>query len=273
MVIGETKLLHARNRPLVVGYDFAGEIDEIGANVSDYKIGDNVFGFLAYSGKNNQGAFAEKVVANIQTISKVPTSISLEEAASCATSALTALRCIRIAMNRESSRTILINGASGGVGSYAVQIAKIFGFEVSAVCSDGSFEFVKSLGADTVIDYRKNPISTLTGTYGSIFDINSNLSFFKTRHLIERGGQFTTLLPSSATIGGLILSPFLSQKCSMILVKATTQDLKQIAQWIDENRLKTPIEKTYPLKELGAAFERFRKGGNKGKIAISISGV
>ena len=129
------------------------------------------------------------------------------------------------------------------------------------------------LGADIVIDYQKNPISTLNGSYGAVFDVNSSLSFFKTRHLLEPGGQFITLLPSASTIGGLLLSPFLSQKCSLILVKSIAQDLKQVAQWIDEKRLKTPIEKTYPLKDLGAAFHHYKKGKIKGKIAISISGL
>lgn len=273
LITGETKLLHGKTRPLVVGYDFAGEIDALGSGVTEFKIGDRVFGFLAYSGKNYQGAFAEKIVANVQTITKAPTSISLEEAGSCPTSALTALRCIRIAMASGASKTILVNGASGGVGSYAVQIAHILGFKVSAVCSESSAEYVKSLGADIVIDYQKNPISTLNGSYGAVFDVNSSLSFFKTRHLLEPGGQFITLLPSASTIGGLLLSPFLSQKCSLILVKSIAQDLKQVAQWIDEKRLKTPIEKTYPLKDLGAAFHHYKKGKIKGKIAISISGL
>ncbi len=273
LIIGETKLLHGKTRPLVVGYDFVGDIDALGNGVNEYKIGDRVFGFLAYSGKNYQGAFAEKIVANVQTISKAPTSISNEEAGSCPTSALTALRCVRIAIASGASKTMLINGASGGVGSYAVQIAKILGVKVSAVCSEGSAGYVKSLGAEIVIDYQKNPISTLKGSYGALFDVNSKLSFFKTRHLLEPDGQFITLLPSASTIGGILLSPFLSQKCSLILVKSIAQDLKQIAQWIDEKKLKTPIEKTYPLKDLAAAFHHYENGKIKGKISISISGV
>jgi NADPH:quinone reductase len=273
LIKGNTKLLHGKTIPLVVGYDFSGEVDAIGEGVSEFKVGERVFGFLAYSGSNYQGAFAEKIVANVTTISKAPASISDEEAGSCPTSALTALRCVRMAMAGSTSKTILVNGASGGVGTYAIQIAHLLGAKVSAVCSESSAEYVKSLGAEIVVDYQKTPISSLKERYGAIFDVASNLSFFKTRHLLEPRGQFITLLPSVTTIGGILLSPFLSQKCSMILVKSVAQDMKQIAQWIDERKLKTPVEKTFPLNDLAAAFHRYEKGSIKGKIAISISGV
>jgi NADPH:quinone reductase len=270
VITGKIKFLHGRKFPLVVGYDFAGEIDLVGSGVTSFKVGDRVFGFLPYGITNNQGAFCEKIVAKVGAISKVPTSLTFEQAASCSTAALTALQGLRKTLSKQNRKKILINGASGGVGVFAVQIAKILGATVTATCSSGSIELVKSLGADEVIDYRKTPALEISSTYNVVFDVASNLSFFKARKLLKSGGRYVTLLPSPVVMGGVMLSPILNQKCSMVMVKSIDKDLKQISQWIDEKRLKIPIEKTYPLKDLAQALHRLDKGGIQGKIAITI---
>lgn len=270
VLTGKIKFLHGRKFPLVVGYDFAGEIDLVGGGVTSFKVGDRVFGFLPYSMSNNQGTFCEKIIAKVGAISKIPTALTFEQAASCATAPLTALQGLRKTLMKQNGKRILINGASGGVGAFAVQMAKILGAHVTATCSSGSVEFVKSLGADEVIDYRKTPALEMTSTYNVVFDVASNLSFFKARKLLERGGRYVTLLPSPAVMGGVLISPVLSQKCSMVMVKSIDKDLEQISKWVDEKRLRIPIEKTYPLKDLAQALHHLDKGGVQGKIAITI---
>lgn len=270
VITGKVKFLHGRNFPLVMGYDFAGEIETVASGVTDYKIGDRVFGFLAYGVGSRQGAFGEKIVANIQNIAKVPDSLSLMEAGTSATAALTALQGMRASLDGTPGKQVLIHGASGGVGCYAVQIAHILGAKVTATCSAGSTEFVKSLGADEVLDYRKVSPADLRDKYDVFFDVVSNQSFFKVRHLLKPGGRFVTLLPSPSAIAGLLLSPFLPAKCRMVMVKCKSEDLKQVAQWFEEKRLKAPIDRTFPLQEVAQAIHQLEKGGVRGKIAISV---
>ncbi|MGZ3697654.1 MAG: NAD(P)-dependent alcohol dehydrogenase [Bdellovibrionota bacterium] len=270
VITGKVKMLHGRNFPLVTGYDYAGEIDALGEGVEGFKTGDRVFGFLPYSGKNRQGTFAEMIVAPATTLAKMPASLPFEQVGSSATAALTALQALRGALAKAPGKRVLINGASGGVGSYAVQIAKILGANVTATCSAGSMQFVKSLGADEVLDYAKTPVDQLQSKFSVVFDVVSNLSFFKARRLLESGGRFVTLLPSASVIGGLLLRPVLSQKCSFVIVKSVRRELQEVAQWMEEKRLKPPIDKTFPLKDVAQAIERLEKGGVRGKIAVTI---
>ena len=208
VITGQVKFLHGRNFPLVLGYDFAGEVDTVGSEVSDFKAGDKVFGFLPYGMGNRQGAFSEKIVANAQRVSKMPETLGFEEAASCATAALTALQALRPAL-AAGGRSVFIHGGSGGVGSYAVQIARLLGAtSITATCSDRSVDFVKSLGAGEVLDYRKLSLSDLQSRYAVLFDVASNLSFFKVRRLLEPDGSYVRLLPSPAVLFGALLSPF-----------------------------------------------------------------
>ena len=270
VITGKVKMLHARNFPMVVGYDFAGEIDALGSDVREFKIGDRVFGFLPYGGKNRQGAFGEKVVAKVNAISLIPASLSFEQAGVVPTAALTALQGLRTAIAQAPGKKVLINGASGGVGSFAVQIASILGTTVTAISSSGSADFVRALGAKEVIDYKKTSLNEINDRYSVIFDVASNLSFFKARHLLEAGGRFLSLLPSASVIGGILLRPVMKEKCSFVMVKCVDRDLQEVAQWIEQNRLKTPIEKTYSLENVVQAIHHLDKGGVKGKIAITI---
>jgi NADPH:quinone reductase-like Zn-dependent oxidoreductase len=271
VITGEVKLLHGRKFPLVVGYDYAGEIDAVGQNVKGFKMGDRVFGFLPYSGKNNQGAFSEKIVVGSKTLSQYPITLSFEEAASIPTTALTALRGLRVALGGKLKPHILVNGASGGVGSSVVQIARIMGAQVTATCSESSKDYVKSLGAEEVIDYRKTPVLSLGKKYSAIYDVASNLSFFKARSLLLPGGHFVSLLPSPSVIGGIILSPFMREKCSLIMTRSINVDLKQISGWLEEKRLKPSVDKVFTWQDLVKAIQYFERGGIRGKVAITVN--
>ena len=270
VLTGKVKMLHGRNFPLVVGYDYCGTVESLGEAVTEFKPGDKVFGFLPYSGKNRQGTFGEKIAVPVSSVALAPRSLDFEKAGTCPTVALTALQALRKTLAQKPGCKVLINGAAGGVGCYAVQIAKILGAKVTAVCSTASFEFVKALGADELIDYRSGEISKLQQRYFVVFDVVSNMSFFKARKLIEPGGRFVSLLPSLSVIGGFVLSPVLKEKCSMVIVKSQEQDLKQIAKWFDEKRLQAPVAQSYELKDIVKALHHLDQGGVQGKIAVKI---
>jgi NADPH:quinone reductase-like Zn-dependent oxidoreductase len=269
VITGKVKVLHGRNFPLVVGYDFAGEVDAIGEGVAEFKMGDRIFGFLPYSGSNRQGAFSEKISVPTASIARMPDSLAFENGGTVATAALTALQGLR-SITPGAGKKVLINGASGGVGCYAVQIARLLGASVTATCSAGAMEFVQSLGAERVVDYRQTSLPELKERYEIILDVAAKLPFFKVRHLLEAQGRFISLLPSLSVIGGILLRPFLGQKCSFLVVKSIGRDLAQIARWIEEKKLAVPVDKIYSLKNVADAIRHLEKGGVKGKIGITI---
>jgi NADPH:quinone reductase-like Zn-dependent oxidoreductase len=269
-ITGEAKILHGRNFPLVMGYDFAGVIDAVGEGVSDFRTGERVFGFLPYSGSNRQGAFGEKIVARTEAIAKIPDGVSFESAGASATAALTALQGLYPSREAISGKRVLVHGASGGVGSYAVQIARLWGAEVVATCSAGNAPFVKSLGASEVLDYRKVDVTQLQQKFAMLFDVAANLSYFKVRHLIQAGGRYVTLLPSASAIGGLLLRPVLSQKCAMVIVKSRPEHLTEVAGWLADGRVKSAIGQSYPLEKLPEALQCLKSGGVSGKLVIKI---
>ena len=263
------RLLHARVSPLVVGYDFSGVIESCGEGVSDWHPGDEAFGFLPYSGSTRQGAFAELLTANLAEIARKPKELSHELAAAAATPGVTALQCLRdLGRLREGGRLLLI-GAGGGVGSLAVGIAKRLGAHVTAVCSTYAVDHVKALGADEIVDRRKQDPMSLPGPFEVVFDAAAAHGYFACRHLVAKGGAYVTTLPSPGVFVGKAFGALSSKRCEFIAVKSVAKDLEQLGAWILDG-MQVPIDTRFPVRELGAALDKLRKGEVRGRLVVQV---
>ena len=262
--------LHASAFPLILGYDFSGVVAEVGQNVASQKLGDEVYGHLPYARSTRNGTFAEFVAVGAGTAGPKSKAVSHEQAAASATSAATALQVLRDKHAITTGARVLVNGASGGVGYYAVQIAKALGATVSATASAGKQAFCSAAGADRVYDYKVTPVSAIDEKFDLIFDVASNSSFGTCAPLLASGGAYVSLLPSPGLFLGIARSWFSSKTCGFIVVKPVSADFAQISKWFDDGKLKPQLDSTYPLAELPAALERYRSGVACGKIAITI---
>ncbi len=270
--------LHHPAFPMLLGYDFSGVVAEVGAAATGHAVGDEVYGFLPYTRKNRSGTFAEFVCVDAAEVGPKPKSISHEEAAAAATAALTALQGLRDKGRLAPGQAVLINGASGGVGSYAVQMAKLLGGAVSALCSAGKADAVRALGADTVYDYktthlaaRKGEPGALDGRFDIVFDVASNASFGACAHLLAPRGAYVTLLPSPSLFVGKAQALFSQRSCDFVVVLSLAANLAQVSRWFDEGKLKPVLERTYPFAELPAALERMKSGEVRGKLALTVA--
>ncbi len=264
--------LHASRFPLLLGFDFSGVVVEVGSAVQGRKVGDEVFGFLPYARSTRGGTFAEYVAVGEGTVGTKPKTISHEAAATAATSSLTALQALRGKGNLTSGQSVLINGASGGVGSCAVQIAKALGATVTGTCSGAKAAHVKAAGADHVIDYKTTPLSQIEERFDVVFDVASNSSFGVCGKLLKPSGTYVALLPSPRLFLGMGAALFSSKKCTFLMVTPVTSDLDDVAAWFDAGKLKPSVDTVYPLTELPKALERQRAGDVRGKLAITIDG-
>jgi NADPH:quinone reductase-like Zn-dependent oxidoreductase len=250
----------------VPGLDFAGEVEAVGKNVTRFQIGDNVFG----SGK---GACAEYAVAPQETLVSMPENISFEHAAAVPTSALAALHGLRDAGHIQPGQKVLINGASGGVGTFAVQIAKSFGAEVTGVCSTAHVDMVKAIGADIVVDYKKEDFTQSEIRYDLILDNVANRTFSDIQRVLSPRG---TVLPNSghAGLSYLIKAAFRSmvnKKQGKPFVSSPNQkDLMVLKEMLESGTIKPVIDKTYPLQKTPDALGYIGNGHAGGKVVITI---
>ncbi len=205
------KFLHAANFPLIPGFDFAGVVEHVGEAVRDLKKDQNIFGFLPYAKTTTAGTLSSHVVVDPDWLSPMPDNVSYAQAAAVATCGSTALQGLRDKGLLAARQHILINGASGGVGSCAVQIAKHAGATVWGTCSRKNMAFVQKLGADRVFDYNRMPLEKMENKFDVIFDVASTSSFGACRGLLNRKGVHITLLPSLALAAGIAKSLFSSK--------------------------------------------------------------
>jgi NADPH:quinone reductase-like Zn-dependent oxidoreductase len=262
--------IHARKFPMALGFDFSGSVEEVGAKVTTRAVGEQVFGHLAYSPSTRQGSLAEYVAVKPQAVGRKPAGVSHEDAAATATAGCTALQGLRDKGRLQLGDHVLVNGASGGVGSFAVQIARALGAEVWGTASAAKADFVRSLGATRVMDYREKPLASMGETFDLLLDAASMSSFPKTRHLLERGGAYVTLLPSLSLLGGMILSLFSSKRCTVVTVQSRAADLEQLGAWLSAGELQASVERVYPLAEVSVALAALQSGAVRGKLAVRI---
>ena len=256
-----------------VGVDFAGTVEAVGKNVTRFKPGDEVFG-----GKS--GALAEYVaVREDRALVGKPANLTFEQAASIPIAAITALQGLRDKGRIQPGHRVLINGASGGVGTFAVQIAKSFGADVTGVCSTRNVELVRSLGADHVIDYTQKDFTQSGQLYDLILDNVGNHSFFEYRRVLKPNGRLVIvggpkgdpfLGPLAQLIKAKILSPFVSQELAMFFAELNKEDLEIISGLTQAGKVTPVIDRRYKLSEVPAAMRYLEAGRARGKVIVSL---
>ncbi len=262
---GMLKIISGNKFPMILGFDLAGVVLEVGSQVTGFQVGDEIYGSLGVPG----GAYAE-IAAVPQKVAAIKSKkISFEEAAALPVAALTALQSLRDKANIQPSQSVLINGASGGVGIFAVQIAKALGAEVTGVCSSKNLDFVKSLGADSLIDYTTDDFTQNQMQYDIVFDAVGKQTFDNCKKVLKPNGIYITTLPNLQNIVAITLtSLFGTQKAKFILAQPNTADLLYLNELIEAGKLRVVIDCTYPLQELAAAHIYSESERAKGKIAI-----
>ncbi len=258
-----------------IGVDFAGTVEAVGKNVTQFKPGDDVFG-----GKT--GAFAEYVCVRADRgIALKPANVSFEEAGAVQIAGLTALQAVRDKGQVQPGQKVLINGASGGVGTFAVQIAKSFGANVTGVCSTRNVDLVKSLGAQQVVDYTKEDFAKTDQRYDVILDNVPNHSLSHCRRILTPNGKYIMIGgggpndnrwigPFGRVINAKLISPFISQKMGMMMAEVKKDDLKFLADLMEAGKVKTVIDRTYKFSEIPAALAYLEQGHARGKVVITV---
>jgi NADPH:quinone reductase-like Zn-dependent oxidoreductase len=266
---GQFKVFSGRRFPKRTGFDFAGEVHEVGVGVTEVKIGQKVWGLLDGFGG---GTAAEYVVVRKGWLSPMPPSIGYSEAAVLPLVGLTALQALREADLKKNER-LLIKGASGGVGSAAIGLAKLMGAHVTAVASTGSLEHCRSLGADEVVDYTQTDPATLKQTFDVFFDCYGNSPYFRYHRLLKKGGRFVTIAPHpSFFFSQLVARLFGLPRASFVSVKSKCNDLKVLANYVEQG-LRMPIEASYPLEQVREAHVALKERHARGKRVLIIESL
>lgn len=256
----------------IPGGDMAGIVEAVGAKVTQFQAGDEVFGDLSSSGFS---AFAEYVVVDEKTLALKPTNLTFAEAAAVPMAATTALQAIRDKGKVKTGQKVLIHGASGGVGTFAVQIAKAFGAEVTAVVSTRNVDIARSLGANQVIDYKKEDMKDHDQTYDLILGVNGGQSLTTYKRMLKENGVFVHVGgESSQMYQTMIQRSWLSmsgkKKFFTFLQRANQKDLVLMKELIEEGKIKPVIDRSYSLIEVPDAFRYFEQGHSQGKVIIEI---
>ncbi|MDX1941064.1 MAG: NAD(P)-dependent alcohol dehydrogenase [Saprospiraceae bacterium] len=246
----------------ILGADFAGIVEAVGKNVTHFKVGDRVFGETLEG-----GAFAEYTCVAANVCGIMPEGTSFAEMASVPIAGVTALQALLTHGKLKAGESVLINGASGGVGHFAVQIAKTYGAKITAVCSSKNVDFVKTLGADEVIAYDQENIYQHNGKYDLIIDTNGNLYHKDYKRMGKRGVMvgFTTL---GHMFSLLLKRAFNKFPIAQFTAEANTKDLETLAALIQDGKVKVHIEKTYSYKDIPAAISYIEAMHTRGKVAM-----
>jgi len=254
----------------IIGTDVAGHVEAVGRHVTHFRPGDGVFGELSRCGF---GAYAEYVAAPEKALALNPAGVSFEEAATLPTAGCTALQGLRKGRIARGQR-VLINGASGGVGTFAVQIAKSFGTEVTAVCSTRNVDVVRSIGADHVIDYTKDDFATHAQRYDLILAANGDRSIWDYRRVLTTDGCYAMTGGSNRQMAdALLFGTLLSvrgQQFGNVLVKPSQADLMVLKELSETGKVRPVIDRRFPLSEVPAAVRYLEDGHARGKVVISI---
>lgn len=259
-----------RPKGKVRGTDVAGHVEAVGKNVTQLQAGDEVFGWC-------QGTLAEYVCAGEDSFVPKPADLTFEQAAAVPLAALTALQALRDKGNLQAGQKVVINGASGGVGTFAVQIAKSFGADVTGVCSTRNVDMVRSIGADRVVDYTREDFTTSGQRYDVIFD-NGDRSLSDLRRALTAEGALLAIGGSAGRwINGLgraikarVLSRFVSQRLPSFLTQWNQEDLQVLKELIEAGKVTPIIDRTYPLSEASEAMRHLEEGHARGKVVVTV---
>ena len=254
----------------LLGYDVAGHVEAVGAGVTAFRPGDEVFGTC-------RGSFAEFATARADRLAPKPSNISFEQAAVVPISGYAALQAVRDHGGVAAGRRVLIIGASGGVGTFAVQIAKADGAEVTGICSTAKAEFVRSMGADHVIDYTREDFADGRNRYDVILDIAGNRPLSQLRRALTRRGTLVIVGAEDAgnwlgirrQLRAAALSPFVRQDLGFFISKERSQDLEELRKLLETGAIRPVVDRIFPLDEVPTAIRYLRDGRARGKLVIT----
>jgi NADPH:quinone reductase-like Zn-dependent oxidoreductase len=268
-----------------LGADLAGQVEAVGKNVTEVSPGDEVFGEVDGEVPSQPmlelGSFAEYVCVSERSVASKPTNLTFEQAAAVPMAGMTALRAVRDQGRIKPGQKVLINGASGGVGTFAVQLAKAFGAEVTGVCSARNLDMVRSLGADHVVDYAREDFTVGAQRFDLILDNVGNRSLSEYRRVMKPKGVYLSsfgrpenpwLGPFGQLIRMYLLSPMVSQEMAELTVRRTREALVDLKNLIESGEVTPVIDRIYPLREVPEALRYLEEGRARGKVVITISG-
>lgn len=267
---GEMKIITGKTPPRILGSDYAGVVNKVGKNIRKYKIGDEVFGLIDIV-KVKEGTYAEYVKVKENDINIKPENSSFEETASLPLVSLTSYQALVNIAKAKKGNKVLVNGCSGGVGSSAVQIAKALGYETTGICSTKNVGFAKTLGADRVIDYKKENVLSKNEKYDIIFDTVGNLKFSLSKKILESKGTYVT---TAVTVPAMIFSPlanmFRTKQFKLVIVKPDAENLTIIRQMVENKELKGQVSKVFNLDDVKEAHLMSQNGGYSGKLVLKV---
>ncbi|GAB3258601.1 NAD(P)-dependent alcohol dehydrogenase [Larkinella harenae] len=263
---GDMKILLSGHFPKILGGECAGIVEEIGLMVKDVKPGDRVVASLGAEG----GGYAEYVVAKDTNVAKLPDSVDFVQGASMPIAAGTALQALLNKGLLKPEERVLINGATGGVGTFAIQIAKILGAHVTAVCSTEGAPLARQLGADAIIDYNLADFTKSLEKYNLVFDAIGKSSFDDCREILTEEGIYVTTIPSAKQILEQVVTVFTKQKAESLIFSFKQEEMNWLLQQVTDGKLLPVIERTYRLDELALAHADSEAGRVKGKLVVEL---
>jgi len=255
-----------------LGVDFSGRVEAVGSNITRFKPGDEVFGAA-------RGAFGEYLCAQDSRLALKPRSVTFAQAASVPIAGVTALQGLRDRGKVQPGQKVLVNGAAGGVGTFAVQIVKAFGAHVVGVCSTRNLDLVRSIGADEVIDYTQEDFTKARSLYDVIFDCVSNHSLSACNRILKSDGRYVgiggvgqpMMRIVNRILSGVVMSPFVKKNLRPFGAKMKSEDLAVIARMMESGKVTPVIEKEYAFTQVADAIRRVETGHTRGKIVITVS--
>lgn len=264
---GYLKLVTGLKFPRFTGADFAGKIIKTGNECRQFNAGDEVFGMISAA---TGGACAEYLSVPENLLCLKPSNATFEEAAAIPLAAQTALQSLVNKANLDDGHHVLINGSSGGVGSFGVQISRILGAKITAVCSSRNVDLSRQLGAHKIIDYSKTNLLETNDRFHVFFDAVATYTYSQVKHLITESGVYVTTIPGLPAMTAKILTAFSSRNAYSIWVKSNWKDLNYLKEQVESGRMKPIIDKIYPLAEIAQAHAYSETGRAVGKIIIKI---
>jgi NADPH:quinone reductase-like Zn-dependent oxidoreductase len=272
LVVGRSEMGLRKPKSRLLGGDFAGTVEAVGSDVTDVRPGDEVFGARG-------GALAEYVCARARSVAQKPARLTFEEAAAVPTSAITALQGLRDKGQLQPGQKVLINGASGGVGTFAVQIAKALGAEVTAVCSTRNVDLVRSLGADRVVDYTREDFTRSDERYDVLFDNAGSRSWRECKRVLD---PHATAVLVGGQMGNRVLGPVghlaamrlaaigSGRKIVFFVAKFNKPDMEALRELLEAGKVTPVVDRRYPLSETADAFRYLGEGHARGKIVVTV---
>ncbi len=265
---GKFKLMSGTQFPRVSGYDFAGVVEALGGNCDGMAVGTRVFGMLnRWSG----GSCAEYLSAPLDELTELPDALDMQRGAALPLVGLTALQALRDSLQLRAGEAVLINGASGGVGTVALQIAAAMGATTTAVCSRRNEALVRSLGAGEVIAYDETDPLAQPARFDAFFDVFGNAPYSRAKRVLRAAGRFVTTVPRAASVGRELLARAGLSRARLVVVQSRRSDLEQLSRWAVEGKLRAVIDRVLPLEDAAEGHLHLESKRARGKVVLAIA--